>query len=652
MKRPSSTALFALVLALVVCAGALAAAVGQPVQAGQAQAGQTQARPAPSPQSQAKPPAKPVGTTTDAAADKPADKPETPALEQPADFKAFNEAAKTTDPVKRIEALQKFATDFPDSTLKSNAESQAKSQALTIAADLIKKYQAAVDKTLKGDLSNPFATYYSLANELSRAGVLLEQAEEYATKGLAAADEKKFIADYRANQAKPAPPSKLPPNTTTNFSMSGGVMTATLVTAPERSPSTPRREVTDDDLRSQFRSQRAQLQTTLAQIYVKRGKSAEAEKLFKAVYTDAATPASSRTAAARGLADMARKSGDDKALLEYLTVMVVAGSAPDVHKELAELYRKTHNGSLAGYDTMLDERYHATVKPLDVKPFARPKTANARLVLAEVLTGAACPPCVGADMAFDAVLERYSRQDVALVMYHQHIPGPDPMTNPSTQARGAKDGIYKLQGVPTFAIDGASTVGGGGADQAEGIYKRVSETIEKRLATPPQATLNLKAKMVGSTIQVTADASKIAGKSTKVKLQIALVEEQQRYSGPNGVRFHPMVVRSLAGKDSKGFDVPAGKGLKVEHTFDIAKILAANKKATDEFLDKPFRGGDKPAFTEGRRDDIDPNKLMVVAFVQDEDDSQKAPTGTSSVVRNVLQAAFVKLPATAKKTTN
>jgi translation elongation factor EF-G len=192
------------------------------------------------------------------------------------------------------------------------------------------------------------------------------------------------------------------------------------------------------------------------------------------------------------------------------------------------------------------------------------------------------------------------------------------------------------------------------APVAAHVFKTMSERIEQRLAAAPEATLTLNAKVTGSTVRVTADVSGITHPSDRLRLQIALVEEMQRYSGPNGVRFHPMVVRSLAGADSKGFQVPA-KGAKVEATFDLAKILADNKKAIDSFLDTPFRGGDQPAFTDGRRDEIDPGRLMVVAFVQDEDPGQKAAenAGRGQLLRKVLQAASVKVPPMAlKKTTN
>jgi hypothetical protein len=69
--------------------------------------------------------------------------------------------------------------------------------------------------------------------------------------------------------------------------------------------------------------------------------------------------------------------------------------------------------------------------------------------------------------------------------------------------------------------------------------------------------------------------------------------------------------------------------------FDVTTIAAENKKAIEEFLTKPFRGGDKPIFAE-REDDIDLARLLVVAFVQDE--------GT----KQILQVASVKLSPKSK----
>jgi TfoX/Sxy family transcriptional regulator of competence genes len=603
-------------------------------------------------------------------------KPDQPAIEQPADFKAFNEASKTSDPKKRIEAFQKFMADYPASDLVYNAGLEIRSQYLRSAADSTKQYLSEADKYQKTSKSPAVMTYYMLASELLRGGVLLDQAEEFAIKGLAAEDEAKYVQAARERAKTAAAERKQrPPSGGIRLSNIGGQVTATLMPPRTDAASSTPREQTDDDLRAQYRSQRAQLQNTLAQIYLKRGKNAEAEKLFKEVYANAAVTSSAKAVAVRQLADFARKAGDDKALLQYLIESVVAGARPDVHTELHEAYRKTHGGSLDGLESTLDAMYEKSLPKIDVRPFDRPKTREPRVVLAELFTGSECPPCVGIDLAFEAALERFKPEDLAFLVYHQHIPGPDPMTNPSTEKRLK---FYNVRGVPTHYIDGKTDgAGGGGADAAAGYYAtRIKPGIELAMAVHPEAKLDVKASTVGSTIRVKASLANVTSKSDKLRLHIVLAEERLRYHGSNGIRFHPMVVRSVAGVPVKaaaapkqatgeaaaptaeqGFAVPRGKGLKVDYVFDLAKIAAENRTFIDDFLTKPFRGGDKPKFS-SRTDEVDPRHLVIVAFVQDEDPKQGGgettangkPARDAVTLRHVLQAASVRLGS--GKTTN
>lgn len=606
---------------------------------------------------QAKPPTAPPSTQPARAAQAkpPADAGQ--AADQPADFKAFNAASKTAEPQKRIDALQKFITDYPESTLKITAAAEIRGQYLRSLSDATRKYSVEADKYLQSSTSPTMMNYYLIAGELLRAGVLLEQAEDYALKGLGTEDETGYIKGAR-ERAKAAASKPRTASGGVMFSGIGGQVTATLMPARGDAPATPR-EPTDDDLRVQFRSQRAQLQNTLAQICLKRGKTAEAEKTFKEVYANPDLPFSAKTIAVRELANFARKSGDNKALVQYLLESVVAGARPDVHTELREIYRKTHNGSLDGLEATLDEMYAKSLPKFDATPFERPKTREPRLVLAELFTGAECPPCVGIDLAFEAALERFKPQDLALLIYHQHLPGPDPMTNPSTEKRLR---FYNVRGVPTHYIDGKTDgAGGAGADQAVRYFTRgISPAIEKAFAVQPEARLDLKASVTGSGISVRASVGRVASKSDKLRLHIVLAEERLRYHGGNGIRYHRMVVRAMAGADANGFAVPAGKSARAEWVFDLTKILAENRKFIDEFLSKPFRGGtEKPTFS-SRMDDIDPKRLVVVAFVQDEDPKQGTgetivngkPTQREVPLRHILQAASVKVPAGGKKTTN
>src|SRR5262249_42720754 len=160
-------------------------------------------------------------------------------------------------------------------------------------------------------------------------------------------------------------------------------------------------------------------------------------------------PASAPVAGALG--EMAAKAGDDSKAMEYLISARLTGNAAASANEAFEnLYKKSHNGSADGLEAMLDTEYHKRFpNPVHVEAYKPDAARTDRVVLAEVFTGSGCPPCAGADIAFDAAMERYGRKDLAVVMYHLHIPRPDPMTNPDTQARAKS---YSVNAVPSFAI--------------------------------------------------------------------------------------------------------------------------------------------------------------------------------------------------------
>jgi hypothetical protein len=277
---------------------------------------------------------------------------------------------------------------------------------------------------------------------------------------------------------------------------------------------------------------------------------------------------------------------------------------------------------------------------------------------------------VGASLAFAAGLDRYSRQNYILLNYHVHIPQPDPMVNPSTLERQR---FYGVRSTPSYFIDGDSDGGGGGAYLAQSIYDgKVEPVVEKHLAEAPQAAIRLRATQSGPTVSVKASVSDVKSQSSKLRLQIALVEDMVSYSGENGNRFHEMVVRSLAngppapvvkpavpagsGADSPqgdesaaadapaagekpasppaqptGFALRAGKNSSFEWKFDLAKVAADAKAHLEDFETNTRKGA--YAFRQ-KKHEISTEDLSVVAFVQDE------------ATRKVLQAVYVKLPGT------
>ena len=122
--------------------------------------------------------------------------------------------------------------------------------------------------------------------------------------------------------------------------------------------------------------------------------------------------------------------------------------------------------------------------------------------------------------------------------------------------------------------------------------------------------------------------SAIAQPSSELKLNVVLVEKMLRYSGENGVRFHPMVVRSWQ-------SARAGEGR--EFTFDLAAVSAKLKAYIDNFEKKDARHNPDGTFRFAEyRHAMDTANLAVVAYVED---------GKS---RQVLQAAFVDLAPAGK----
>jgi hypothetical protein len=238
---------------------------------------------------------------------------------------------------------------------------------------------------------------------------------------------------------------------------------------------------------------------------------------------------------------------------------------------------------------------------------------------------------VGAGLAFDAAQERYTRNDLVVLNYHVHIPAPDPMVNPAGVKRRE---FYGVNSSPSYFFDGDSDGGGGSADNAKSIFEtKIDPAIEKHLAVAPGAKIALRAAATGSTVTARAQVSGVASKSEKLRLHIALAEDMVSYSGENGERFHPMVVRAMAldAKSEQGFALKPGKGGKFEYTFDLAKAVAEAKAHLEQF-EKVERKGE---YTFRQKKHEITGGLVVVAFVQDE------------ATKKVLQAVYLK-PAAAK----
>jgi hypothetical protein len=375
--------------------------------------------------------------TAPAATQKPAETPQ----ELPDEAKAFNTAMAEKNPLKRVELLEKFIADNPKATtmLLSMARSNVQTSLLAAMKDASGRYQKVIDTELADakkttDMRPMYMTYNGIASRLATAGVYSEEAEGMARQGLAGMDEKTYFENrrraydrslaayekqaaswkdgkYIAPPAGAAPAAPAAPagargggpgaasGPSYRFVTKDGITQAgiapprpapaTPATPPTPRPPTKPTMPTEPEMRTALRFERASAQATLGQILVKRGKADEGVKILKEAY--AAKPATSTMATvARSLYEAAKTAGNDNDQLEYLSALALSGRGTvDEFKALDAVYSKTHNGSLAGLEAMLDARWRRDNVRFAVTPYTRPANSKptGRTVLAEVFPG-------------------------------------------------------------------------------------------------------------------------------------------------------------------------------------------------------------------------------------------------------------------------
>ncbi len=226
------------------------------------------------------------------------------------------------------------------------------------------------------------------------------------------------------------------------------------------------------------------------------------------------------------------------------------------------LYAKI-NGRAGGFDAALEAKLKTL--PYHVEPYKPAADWKGKAVLAEIFTGSECPPCVGADLGFDGLLESYPSPYLAILEYHLPIPRPDPIMNPSTQLRQE---YYGVNSTPTVVIDGdKKIVGGGGRGSAESKFKQYKSEVDARVNAAPAIVLKAKAVRSGDAVKVDCEFD---NPGPAVEVYVALVQGEEKYQGSNGLAFHKMIVRDIA-------VFPQGvRGA----TFDLAKL----EQNTDQYL--------------------------------------------------------------------
>lgn len=250
-----------------------------------------------------------------------------------------------------------------------------------------------------------------------------------------------------------------------------------------------------------------------------------------------------------------------------------------------------------------EEALEAKLKALPFRPeaFKAPADWKGKAVLAELFTGSECPPCVGADLGFDGLVESVPAKYLAILVYHLPIPRPDPMMNPATKTRQE---VYGVNSTPTVFFDGANKmVGGGNRGLAEGKFAEYKAAVEPLLSAAPEVSLKVRASLAGDAVKAAYEFDRVV---PGAEYHLVLVQAEQEHKGSNGLVSHKMVVRDLVTVD------PAAPKTA---TFD----LAASEKATDAYLTEFEKTYTRvPNFKWAvRRNAIPRQGLKVVFFVQD-----------------------------------
>ncbi len=322
------------------------------------------------------------------------------------------------------------------------------------------------------------------------------------------------------------------------------------------------------------------LDITLAEYYEKKGEPEKALKIY------------SRLAALPGVASAAR------------SVRTSSGEPADVVKKARTLW----GGKEADFEAYLDEVYQKEIYFFIGKQKPEIELRQGRRVtFVELFTGSACQPCVAADIALGGVEKMLPVPDFIAVRYHQHIPGPDPLTVSPGEARFS---YYSGRGTPLMAINGHPTGGelGGLLFSAQSHYEGLYSRINNLISQISLVSIDLQASLEKETLTIHAKAQGIPPLRRASRLRLLIVDPQIHYVARNGIRFHEMVVRDMPG-GHEGVPVSGGKA--------ELNVVRSLPKLQAEII-KGLRSLEE---NRGMKFDFLPpelKRLHVIAFVQDD----------------------------------
>lgn len=284
---------------------------------------------------------------------------------------------------------------------------------------------------------------------------------------------------------------------------------------------------------------------------------------------------------------------------------------------------KALNERIEKIEKVLDAEYEKTALPFEPEEVEPRNAPGKRTAVVELFTGAHCPPCVSADLAFDGLLRSYAPADVVLLQYHLHIPRPDPLTNADAEKRADFYGD-DVRGTPSMFLNGKATPPMGGFRQhGKERYDAMRELVDKALKEESKITMKVDVSRKGDRIDAVARVSEIEKPNPDLRLRLVLIEDVARYSGNNGLRLHHHVVRSFPG----GVD-----GLPVKNAAAEQKVRIDLLQLTTQLQDYLTESNKESPFLDGERP-LKLDHLKIVALLQND------------VTREILQAVQVDVPA-------
>lgn len=391
---------------------------------------------------------------------------------------------------------------------------------------------------------------------------------------------------------------------------------------------------------TQFLRDRAAALTALANVRLQQNRIPEAESLLAEALRS--SPHSSQTLLLHAQLELLR--GDQQ---QALTELVHADALaplplPWRDKEVA-LFASLQHGDAEALQRQTDAAYEAAYPALFRLP-SRTLPPGGHPALLQLFTGSDCAPCAGPDLAVDSLLESYTRQDLIVLELDLHVPRPDPLATPGTLEQAA---LYRVESTPTAFLDGERLqIPGSSREDVQNIVVAFAEQIEEQAQTPAAFHLVLSPEWTASgllrvgpsvtfaptPVFPTTDSEASEPPSVLLRravLRVALVEDQLRYPGKNGVRFHRMVVRSLQQAPASLF-APGSATARQIFSFELAAIQTHQAA----YLANYEAGNDRyGAFQFPQRDfPLRPDHLAFVAWLQD------------PISRRVLQSTYAALP--------